>query len=64
MESNTARCLVMQMLEIQEAGWCRWKKSRGSKFEKTISFALLSQVEGLVLILSLSGTCCDKKSSF
>ncbi|KAJ6958309.1 START domain-containing protein [Populus alba x Populus x berolinensis] len=56
MESNTARCLVMQMLEIQEAGWCRWKKSRGSKFEKTISFALLSQVEGLVLILSLSGS--------
>lgn len=47
MESNTARCLVMQTLEIQEAGWCRWKKSRGSKFEKTISFALLSQVEGL-----------------
>ncbi|KAJ6731790.1 ENHANCED DISEASE RESISTANCE-RELATED [Salix purpurea] len=45
-ESNTARCLVMLMLEIQE-GWCRWKKSHGSKFEKTIPFALLSQVEGL-----------------
>ncbi|KAJ6296212.1 hypothetical protein OIU78_024117, partial [Salix suchowensis] len=45
-ESNTARCLVMLMLEIQE-GWCRWKKSQGSKFEKTIPFALLSQVEGL-----------------
>ncbi|KAF9662798.1 hypothetical protein SADUNF_Sadunf18G0091800 [Salix dunnii] len=45
-ESNTGKCLVMLMLEIQE-GWCRWKKSHGSKFEKTIPFALLSQVEGL-----------------
>ncbi|KAJ6362074.1 hypothetical protein OIU78_002470 [Salix suchowensis] len=46
-DSNTARCLVTQMLEMQEAGWSRWKKNHSSKFEKTIAFALLSQVEGL-----------------
>ncbi|KAB5552827.1 hypothetical protein DKX38_010138 [Salix brachista] len=53
-DSNTARCLVTQMLEMQEAGWRRWKKNHSSKFEKTIAFALLSQVEGLVLIVALS----------
>ncbi|XVF48476.1 hypothetical protein PTKIN_Ptkin03bG0193400 [Pterospermum kingtungense] len=47
MGSNTAKCLVTQMLEIHTAGWCRWKKNSCSKFEKTIPFALLSQVSGL-----------------
>ncbi|XVE97523.1 hypothetical protein REPUB_Repub03eG0026900 [Reevesia pubescens] len=47
MGSNTAKCLVTQMLEIHTAGWCRWKKKSSSKFEKTIPHALLSQVAGL-----------------
>ena len=48
------------MLEMQEAGWRRWKKNHSSKFEKTIAFALLSQVEGLVLIVALSSILfCD-----
>ncbi|XP_021275787.1 protein ENHANCED DISEASE RESISTANCE 2 [Herrania umbratica] len=47
MGSNTAKCLVTQMLEIHSAGWCRWKKNSCSKFEKTIPYALLSQVAGL-----------------
>ncbi|XWS70360.1 hypothetical protein CRYUN_Cryun03dG0041400 [Craigia yunnanensis] len=47
MGSNTAKCLVTQMLEIHSGGWCRWKKNSCSKFEKTIPYALLSQVAGL-----------------
>ncbi|XP_022754534.1 protein ENHANCED DISEASE RESISTANCE 2-like isoform X2 [Durio zibethinus] len=47
MGSNTTKCLVTQMLEIHTAGWCRWKKNSCSKFEKTIPYALLSQVAGL-----------------
>ncbi|XVF35508.1 hypothetical protein REPUB_Repub18cG0151600 [Reevesia pubescens] len=47
MGTNTAKCLVTQMLEIHTAGWCRWKKTSCSKFEKTIPYALLSQVSGL-----------------
>ncbi|XWS17753.1 hypothetical protein CRYUN_Cryun33cG0094600 [Craigia yunnanensis] len=47
MGSNIAKCLVTQMLEIHTAGWCRWKKNSCSKFEKTIPYALLSQVAGL-----------------
>lgn len=47
MGSNAARCLVTQMLEIHSVSWCRWKKSRCSKFEKSVPFALLCQVAGL-----------------
>ncbi|XVE71085.1 hypothetical protein DITRI_Ditri10aG0121900 [Diplodiscus trichospermus] len=47
MGSNTAKSLVTQMLEIHTAGWFRWKKNSSSKFEKTIPYALLSQVAGL-----------------
>lgn len=47
MGSNTARCIVTQMLEVHQSGWCRWKKNRTSKFEKSIPYALLSQVAGL-----------------
>ncbi|KAA8535290.1 hypothetical protein F0562_030293 [Nyssa sinensis] len=45
--SNTVRCLVTQMLEIHSVGWCRWKNNQCSKFERTIPYALLSQVSGL-----------------
>ncbi|KAJ4846793.1 hypothetical protein Tsubulata_014108 [Turnera subulata] len=47
MGSNTARCIVTQMLEIHQSGWCRWKKTRSSKFEKSTQYALLTQVSGL-----------------
>ncbi|KAG4136770.1 hypothetical protein ERO13_D07G028500v2 [Gossypium hirsutum] len=47
MGSNTTKCLVTHMLEIHSSGWLRWKKNSSSKFEKTIPYALLSQVAGL-----------------
>ncbi|XP_050208638.1 protein ENHANCED DISEASE RESISTANCE 2-like [Mercurialis annua] len=47
MGSNTTRCILTQTLEIHHAGWLRWKTNRCSKFEKTIPYALLSQVSGL-----------------
>ncbi|CAI0395065.1 unnamed protein product [Linum tenue] len=47
MGSATARCIVSQMLEINQAGWCKWKQNSCAKFEKTIPYALLSQVAGL-----------------
>ncbi|KAJ4709656.1 protein ENHANCED DISEASE RESISTANCE 2-like [Melia azedarach] len=47
MGTNGAKCLVTQMLEIPSSGWCRWKTKSSSKFEKTVHFALLSQVAGL-----------------
>ncbi|CAN0838556.1 Protein ENHANCED DISEASE RESISTANCE 2 [Linum grandiflorum] len=45
--SNTARCLVSQMLEMNQVGWCRWKQNRRSDFEKTTPYAMLTQVAGL-----------------
>ncbi|XP_021899211.1 protein ENHANCED DISEASE RESISTANCE 2 [Carica papaya] len=47
MGSDTAKCLVTQMLEIHCQGWCKWKKNSHSKFEKSIPYALLIQVAGL-----------------
>lgn len=44
--SDDAKCLVTQMLEIQAEGWFGWKKYRSSKFERTIPYALLTQVAG------------------
>ncbi|XP_021850565.1 protein ENHANCED DISEASE RESISTANCE 2 isoform X2 [Spinacia oleracea] len=41
------RCLVTHMLEIQSDSWGAWKKSRSSKFEKSIPYSLLCQVAGL-----------------
>ncbi|KAK3033197.1 hypothetical protein RJ639_036989 [Escallonia herrerae] len=45
--SNASKCLVTQMLEIHAAGWWGWKNNQCSKFERTIPYALLSQVAGL-----------------
>ncbi|GFY99649.1 ENHANCED DISEASE RESISTANCE protein [Actinidia rufa] len=44
--SNGAKCLVTQMLEIHSVGWRRWKQNKWTKFEKTVPYALLSQVAG------------------
>ncbi|GMI81444.1 hypothetical protein like AT5G35180 [Hibiscus trionum] len=46
-DANPEKCLVTHMLEIHTAGWGKWKKNSCSKFEKTIPYALLSQVAGL-----------------
>ncbi|KAK4431825.1 protein ENHANCED DISEASE RESISTANCE 2-like [Sesamum alatum] len=45
--SNTARCLVTQTLEISPKGWFKWRNKHCQKFEKTVPYALLSQVSGL-----------------
>ncbi|CAN1172277.1 Protein ENHANCED DISEASE RESISTANCE 2 [Linum perenne] len=41
------KSLVSQMVEINQDGWYRWKQNSCTKFEKTISYALLAQVAGL-----------------
>ncbi|KAL0345694.1 UNVERIFIED_CONTAM: protein ENHANCED DISEASE RESISTANCE 2-like [Sesamum radiatum] len=45
--SNTARCLVTQTLEISPKGWFKWRNKHSQKFEKSVPYALLSQVSGL-----------------
>ncbi|KAH9615469.1 hypothetical protein KSS87_008283 [Heliosperma pusillum] len=45
--ADSERCLVTNMLEIQSDSWGLWKKTRTSKFEKSIPYALLCQVSGL-----------------
>ncbi|XP_051149212.1 protein ENHANCED DISEASE RESISTANCE 2-like [Andrographis paniculata] len=45
--NTTARCLVTQTLEINLKGWFKWRNKNCAKFEKTVPFALLSQVSGL-----------------
>ncbi|KAL0288385.1 UNVERIFIED_CONTAM: protein ENHANCED DISEASE RESISTANCE 2-like, partial [Sesamum calycinum] len=45
--SNTARCLVTQTLEISPKGWFKWRNKHCQKFEKSVPYALLSQVSGL-----------------
>ncbi|PWA52006.1 hypothetical protein CTI12_AA458240 [Artemisia annua] len=42
--TNTSKCLVTHMLEVQSKSWSKWKTSQSSKFEKTVAYALLSQV--------------------
>ncbi|KAL2249531.1 UNVERIFIED_CONTAM: hypothetical protein Sindi_2426800, partial [Sesamum indicum] len=42
--SNSARCLVTQTLEISSKGWLKWRNNHCPKFEKTVPYALLSQV--------------------
>ncbi|XP_074281235.1 protein ENHANCED DISEASE RESISTANCE 2 isoform X3 [Silene latifolia] len=46
-DAESERCLVTNMLEIQSDSWGLWKKTRTSKFEKSIPYALLCQVSGL-----------------
>lgn len=47
--SNAPRSLVTQMLEIHSSCWFRWKKEHSSKFEKSVPYALLCQVAGLLI---------------
>lgn len=69
--SNGDRCLVTHMLEIDSGGWFKWKRDQCSKFEKSIPYALLSQVSGLrayiganpALTCASSTTLVDTKTS-
>ncbi|KAL6541200.1 hypothetical protein OROMI_025083 [Orobanche minor] len=45
--SNDARCLVTQTLEISLKGWFKCRNKNCQEFEKTVPYALLSQVSGL-----------------
>ncbi|KAL3623957.1 hypothetical protein CASFOL_032773 [Castilleja foliolosa] len=45
--SSAARCLVTQTLEINLKSWFKWRNKSGKDFEKTVAYALLSQVSGL-----------------
>ncbi|KAL6532731.1 hypothetical protein OROGR_013691 [Orobanche gracilis] len=44
--SNDARCLVTQTLEISLKGWFKCRTKNCQEFEKTVPYALLSQVSG------------------
>nr|AWA44761.1 hypothetical protein SS88P14_000002 [Saccharum spontaneum] len=46
-ESSSPKCVVTLMLEISLSFWGRWKRKHSSNFDKSIPFALLSQVAGL-----------------
>lgn len=43
---SSPRCLVTQTLEINPKGWFKWRNKHCQKFEKTVPYALLSQVSG------------------
>ncbi|TVU05717.1 hypothetical protein EJB05_48896 [Eragrostis curvula] len=45
--SSTPKSIVTLMLEISPSFWDRWKRRHSSNFDKSIPFALLSQVAGL-----------------
>ncbi|XP_051150527.1 protein ENHANCED DISEASE RESISTANCE 2-like [Andrographis paniculata] len=45
--SSNPRCLVTQTLEINPRGWLKWRNNHCPKFERTVPYALLSQVAGL-----------------
>ncbi|WCJ29841.1 hypothetical protein M5689_011445 [Euphorbia peplus] len=47
MGSSSMKCILTQTLEIHDKGWFGWKTNHSSKFEKTIPYALLSQVAAL-----------------
>ncbi|PAN35526.1 hypothetical protein PAHAL_6G215500 [Panicum hallii] len=44
---SSPKCVVTLMLEISPSFWGRWKRRHSSNFDKSIPFALLSQVAGL-----------------
>jgi hypothetical protein len=46
-ESSTPKCIVTRMVEISPSFWDRWKRRTSSNFDRSIAYALLSQVAGL-----------------
>ncbi|GAB4828180.1 hypothetical protein Ancab_035097 [Ancistrocladus abbreviatus] len=69
--SDSASCLLTHTLEIKSSSWQRWRKNRGTKFEKSIPFALLCQMAGLkeyiganpALTFKFHTTVIDSKTS-
>lgn len=49
--SSSPKCVVTLMLEISPSFWGRWKRRPSSNFDKSIPFALLSQVAGWLHLL-------------
>ncbi|KAL8152605.1 hypothetical protein V2J09_010365 [Rumex salicifolius] len=70
--SQSPKCLLTHMLEIDHSSWDKWKKYHNSKFEASIPFALLCQVAGLKEYIAANpslnydshATIIDSKSSF
>lgn len=70
--SQSPKCLLTHMLEINHSSWDKWKKYHNSKFETSIPFALLCQVSGLKeyiganpsLTCNSHTTISDSRSSF
>ncbi|KAG2579030.1 protein ENHANCED DISEASE RESISTANCE 2-like [Panicum virgatum] len=68
---SSPKCVVTLMLEISLSFWGRWKRTHSSNFDKSIPFALLSQVAGLreyfaanrALTSDLPSTVVKSKSS-
>lgn len=48
---SSPKCVVTLMLEISPSFWGRWKRRHSSNFDKSIPFALLSQVAGWSYLL-------------
>ncbi|GAA0141102.1 defense/immunity protein [Lithospermum erythrorhizon] len=44
---KVVRCLVTQMLEVNSKRWFTWRNNQSSHFERSVPYALLSQVAGL-----------------
>ncbi|KZV22562.1 protein ENHANCED DISEASE RESISTANCE 2 [Dorcoceras hygrometricum] len=61
--SKTARCLVTQTLEINPKGWLKWRNNHCQKFEKTVPYALLSQVAGLKEYIAATPTLISASST-
>ncbi|WVZ92763.1 hypothetical protein U9M48_038805 [Paspalum notatum var. saurae] len=69
--SSSPKCVVTLMLEISPSFWGRWKRRHSSNFDKSIPYALLSQVAGLreyfaanpALTSDLSSTVVKSKAS-
>jgi hypothetical protein len=51
--SSTGKSVVTLMLEIAPTFWDRWKRRHSSNFDRSIPFALLSQVAGWSSLLLL-----------
>ncbi|KAL0403943.1 UNVERIFIED_CONTAM: protein ENHANCED DISEASE RESISTANCE 2 [Sesamum radiatum] len=61
--SNSARCLVTQTLEINTKGWLKWRNNHCPKFEKTVPYALLSQVAGVKEYIGANPTLILEEST-
>ncbi|XP_047073041.1 protein ENHANCED DISEASE RESISTANCE 2-like [Lolium rigidum] len=44
---STPKCIVTRMVEISPSFWDRWKRRTSTNFDRSIAYALLSQVAGL-----------------